>query len=315
MPTQTKILERLCRQTSKQRCGGIIASQDPLHRTALVTDLLFKRFERKLAAIDEFYAQSGQNWNWVLYMLLFGYMGDPKNKLAYLELARRTNYERVIKERRKQSLLLLEAMLLGGSGWLQDSLRAEFDYLQGKYAIEPMNAQQWRLNMNHPANHPAWRLAQIAKFLFDNEFVFQQLIDCRTAEDVHRIFSVVGTAYWWHGGGTPCGLSSMKTNVLGINVVVPLQRAYGIYTQNDELCDRAIQLLENIPAESNFIIREWTGYGLTARNAFDTQAILQLNNEFCEKERCRCCPVLRPIAEKIMRESPSSLESFVSLDD
>ena len=60
--------------------------------------------------------------------------------------------------------------------------------------------------------------------------------------------------------------------------------------------DSALSLLERLPSEDNRFMRAWSGEGIPIRNAFESQALLQLATEYCARTRCAECPVGRRIA-------------------
>ena len=88
-----------------------------------------------------------------------------------------------------------------------------------------------------------------------------------------------------------------------------MQYAYGDYIDNDTLRNRAISLLEDLPAESNSIIAQWKSYGPLAQTAFDSQALLQLSFEYCRHQRCEECPVGRQILTTIDSQSNLAMEN------
>ena len=49
-------------------------------------------------------------------------------------------------------------------------------------------------------------------------------------------------------------------------------------------------------------MRLWAAAGAAPRNAFESQALLQLATEYCAAERCAECPVGRRILQKIADE-------------
>lgn len=79
-----------------------------------------------------------------------------------------------------------------------------------------------------------------------------------------------------------------------------MQFAYGAYVEREALRTSALSLLENTDAEDNSIIRAWRQYGVTPQSAFDSQALLQLTNEYCRQRRCHECPVGRRIIHRAM---------------
>ena len=78
-----------------------------------------------------------------------------------------------------------------------------------------------------------------------------------------------------------------------------LQFAYGSFMANERLRDSALSLLERLPAEDNRYMRDWAAAGVRPRNAFESQALLQLATEYCPERRCAECPVGRRIAKSI----------------
>ena len=87
--------------------------------------------------------------------------------------------------------------------------------------------------------------------------------------------------------------------IIGINLVSVLQFAYGSYTGREALRDSALTLLERLPAEDNRYMRNWRNTGVMIRNAFESQALLQLATEYCPAKRCTECPVGRRILQSI----------------
>ena len=53
--------------------------------------------------------------------------------------------------------------------------------------------------------------------------------------------------------------------------------------------ERAIAMLEQLPHESNYIIRQWKACGLTIASAADSQALIQLKREYCDRLDCLRC--------------------------
>lgn len=64
-------------------------------------------------------------------------------------------------------------------------------------------------------------------------------------------------------------------------------------TATSGCASRAFALLEAIPAEENRFMRRWRLYDLHPANAFQSQALLQLATEYCDRRRCAECPVGR----------------------
>ena len=300
------MLNRLQAGAGTYACGGYLAGLGSLQRSEICTALLFSRLERKMRMVDALREDASENWNQTFYVLLFRTIGDVTNRDAFLTLARRVSYRMVLRER--ASLHAVEAMLIGASGLLDNyrddaytrSLKQDFDYFSRKYEIAPMTGAEWNLRDIRPANHPLLRIAQLAAFLASNDFLIDRLVECRTAEEVRRLFSAEASDYWYthYIPATPTRelpkrIGRMKSDLLGINLVSLIQYAYGAYNGNERLRERAFALLEAIPAEENRFMRRWRLYDLHPANAFQSQALLQLATEYCDRRRCAECPVGR----------------------
>lgn len=309
---ERRMLERLAEGAGAHACGGYLAGLDPLQRSELFTALVFDRLDRKIRTVGELYEEAAQNWNQTFYLLYFRTLGDRRNQQAFLTLARRVPYRIVLRERLAPHAV--EAMLFGASGLLElyrhDSytldLRRTFAYLSAKYDIEPMDAAAWQLAEIRPANHPALRIAQAAEFFSQDEFMMDRAMACRSEEEIRRFFCVEASAYWRthhvpgaEGDERPKRIGAFKANIIGINLVAVLQFAYGSYAGRESLRDSALTLLERLPAEDNRYMRAWGDAGIGPRNAFESQALLQLATEYCAHRRCADCPVGRRILHKI----------------
>ena len=308
---RSRTIERLKARAGEHACGGFLAALDDLQRTELFTALIFDRLQRKMRTVEALRREAADNWNQTFYLLYFRTLGDRRNQEAYLELARRVPYRVVLRERRVPHAI--EAMLFGASGLLDLyrndeytlNLRRNFEHLAAKYDIRPMEAAVWELAEIRPANHPVLRLAQAAEFFTQDEFVMERAMTCRTEEEVRKLFCIEASPYWRthhvpgaEGNEHPKRIGAFKANIIGINLVAVLQFAYGSYTGNERLRDSALTLLERLPAEDNRYMREWQSAGVRPRNAFESQALLQLATEYCAGKRCAECPVGRRIVRQ-----------------
>lgn len=304
-------VERLRAGAEAYACGGYLGGLGALQRTELCTALIFDCLSRKMRMVEALRSEAADNWNQTFYLLYFRTLGDRRNQEAYLELARRVPYKTVLRERLAPHAV--EAMLFGASGLLElyrnDAytldLKRSFEYLAAKYGIEAMEASAWALTEVRPANHPVLRLAQAAEFFTQDEFVMERAMTCRTEEEVRKLFCIEASPYWRthhipgaEGGEHPKRIGAFKANIIGINLVAVLQFAYGSYTGNERLRDSALTLLERLPAEDNRYMREWQSAGVRPRNAFESQALLQLATEYCAGKRCAECPVGRRIVRQ-----------------
>lgn len=294
-------------------CASVIGEMDDLHRAGLYTGLTVERMRRKADDIRKIFIDSDCDWSQTLYVMMMRSLGDNKNQEPFMEIARRVPFVTLMRE--KSSVKSLEALLLGMSGLLLEydmddyimSLSHDFEYLCHKHSLRPLKPAVWNLGRVNPQNHPVMRLAEFAALVSRREFVFSNILECRTAEDVMRIFCCEATDYWQthflpgrESLYTHKKIGASKANLMGINLIAPFIFAYCDSRADEAGRMRALELLESLPVENNGIIKKWCAGGAVMRSAFDSQAVLQLNNEFCDKKLCDRCLVGRRQIKKSM---------------
>ena len=82
----------------------------------------------------------------------------------------------------------------------------------------------------------------------------------------------------------------MIDNII-INTVCPVLFAYGNYHDENKYKDKALKWLEETSAESNSITKGFQQLSIENKTAFDSQALVELKNEYCNKKRCLDCAI------------------------
>jgi len=82
----------------------------------------------------------------------------------------------------------------------------------------------------------------------------------------------------------------MTDNII-INTIVPMLFAFGNYHHEEGYKQKALSWLEETPAENNSITKGFLQLGIENKNAFDSQALLELKKEYCDRKRCLDCSV------------------------
>lgn len=285
-------------------CCHHIQSIDALSLSTLLTRLAYERLERKARDIMRTFRLCNESWNECFHTMLLGVLGGMDNRAPMLRLAERVTNNMLMRE--NSSKVKLEALLLGGAGLLDiygdddylQLLRQEFAHLRAKYNIEPMSATEWRLTNIYPHNHPTLRLTQLAACYFNRDFTMQSALACTTNKAVYQFFGGETSDYWLDNFSVANNRSVMnyrmghlKSDLLGINLIAPMMFAYNTYTQNDAALNNAIHLQESIVPENNKYTKPWSMAGFEMRNAFESQALIQLSKEYCSRLRCEECPL------------------------
>ena len=285
-------------------CYRIIPSLSPFTAHSWMTALQMERFEQKATLLNERLKRCQGNWEDAFFITLARNFGFGLNGDAFETWAHRLPFRAVDKHR--NDLFQIEAIFFGQAGILEDSdgdgyylrLKKEYTYLQHKFGLIPMDASLWRFLRLRPANFPHIRIAQLACLYHRAYGLLSRIMETETLQGVRDILKGGTSEYWLthytFGGSSPSRpktLSNTSLDLLIINTVVTFLYAYGLHKGNRVLCARAGSFLEELKAENNYITRMWEQYGMKASNAADSQALIQLKKEYCDKKKCLYCRI------------------------
>jgi hypothetical protein len=62
--------------------------------------------------------------------------------------------------------------------------------------------------------------------------------------------------------------------------------------------EKALKLLTQLPKESNRVMRKWETLNVIPKNAFDSQALLEIYEQLCTKKACLKCEIGKMILVK-----------------
>ena len=285
-------------------CYRIIPSLPPFTAHSWMTALQMERFEQKATLLNERLKRCQGNWEDAFFITLARNFGFGLNGDAFETWAHRLPFRAVDKHR--NDLFQIEAIFFGQAGILEDSdgdgyylrLKKEYTYLQHKFGLIPMDASLWRFLRLRPANFPHIRIAQLACLYHRAYGLLSRIMETETLQGVRDILKGGTSEYWLthytFGGSSPSRpktLSNTSLDLLIINTVVTFLYAYGLHKGNRVLCARAGSFLEELKAENNYITRMWEQCGMKASNATDSQALIQLKKEYCDKKKCLYCRI------------------------
>ena len=285
-------------------CLNHIAGIDPLHISNWMEALLSERLERKTQDIFLLLNAYKTNWNEVFYITLTRNFGFGINNDAFERLAKSLPLRCIQKQRNSHSQI--EAMLFGQAGILTEEhddhyyhlLQREYDFLRHKFNLSPGTDFLFKNLRTRPVNFPYLKIAQLAAIWVQHDTLFSAILEARSAGEIKKYFKVTPSSYWethYHFRYASPRKEKMigenALNILLINTVVPMLFAYGLYNRQPEYCERATRLLESIPPEKNTIVSTFCKAGITVHHAGDSQALIQLKREYCEKKKCLYCRI------------------------
>jgi hypothetical protein len=272
--------------------------------------LFFERLERKSKPIFELLEQTNQDWEAVLFCLLAKNFGLNTNGEIFLKIAQSIPFSII----RKESFEVenLEALLLGNVGLLDNEkedtyfkdLKFRYFYLLHKYQIEKKKVEPVQFFKHRPDNFPTIRLSQLANLYHFQQNLFSKINTPNSVKSVYETFEVSASNYWQNhyqfdkeSLKKKKQLSKSFIDLIIINTIIPLQFAYA-KSHGKEISEDLIQLLNEVAPEKNAILDKFSSFGVKSRSAFESQSLLQLKNEYCNKSRCLECAIGMELLKK-----------------
>jgi hypothetical protein len=286
-------------------CASLFSSVPDIHKVQALDKALMQRLQHKATAVQELLTINGQDWEETTYQWLARNMGFKLNADAFLQLAKAVPLKLLQKHR--DNLLQMEALLFGQAGFLEEEstdayikmLQLEYKFLSHKYQIagSKLSMGQWKFAKLRPVNFPTLRIAHLAALLQVHQNLFSLFIHTDQLQQFADFLAVPVSSYWQHH--YTFEKETKSTGHLGkesianlvINTAVPILACYAGQKDKYAYIDKAISLLESLPAEDNYITRLWKELHLPVKNAFDAQASIELYNHFCIPVKCLSCPI------------------------
>lgn len=292
------------------RCANAVSDISQLRIHSWMSALTIERLEMRTNQIMQRRLALDKNWEDTLFVTIARSFGFGKNGDAFELWAHSIPMSAVGKHR--DDLFQIEAIFFGQAGLLDDStlprtgvplpdyytkLKKEYTYLRQKFSLTPIEPKIWKFLRLRPQNFPHIRIAQLAMLYYSRQLNLSKLANADSIEKIHNLLQTHVSDFWktHYSFSTDSSakndkqLSSSSLNLLVINSVAPILFAYGRYKGEDRICDFAMNLWDNTKPESNRIIRQWDAAGIKCKNASDTQALIQLTHNYCERHDCLRC--------------------------
>lgn len=311
-PQHLKNYERLSKTGSNRPCSSWIQEEN----TALkeqVEIAFFHRIERKGLELLSEVQQRKLPTGHVLYYAIAKALGGRLNKEPMQELIARIPTQCIQRER--WDIERVEAIIFGVAGFLSEGtthpyfnkLKDNWSFLKRKYNLSTMNVYSWKFKGVRPTSFPPRRLAELCA-------ISQQLsslqVNCQSLEDVKaledRLFNIELNDFWkshysLSRKAKKENLSTGLSNLAKINIKVNALGPYFIFRKHffgeHEKLDLVLDLFSSIKPESNSVMKQWSSLNVRAKNALESQGLLELNNEFCIFRKCLDCRVGKSILE------------------
>lgn len=267
--------------------------------------LLVERMERKAEELGALLRRNNNSFEHTFYQALAGNFGFKVNEQPFRMLA--TMLPLNVLAKHKNSLFQLEALLFGVAGMLKEDfsddypkqLKSEFGFLRKKYGLAVMEKHLWKFMRMRPSSFPTIRISQFAALIAKSESLFSKVAGAADPAELTELFDVAASDYWNGHFNFDKKSTVNNTRQLGdsainnimLNTVAQFLFLYSASVGDDQYREKALALLMQIAPETNAIIRGWAKTGIAAANAFETQALIELKNNYCNKKRCLDCAV------------------------
>ena len=286
-------------------CEASIGTVDEFTMRSWLTRVLIERLEKRSATVITALNLNRGDWEETFYQFLAANFGFKTNAVPFELLAK--SLPQNILAKHKNNPLQIEALIFGQAGFLEGDvineypkkLKTEYIFLRKKYGLTPIENHLWKFLRMRPQNFPTIRLAQFAALIVRSNHLFSKILDIKDVKSLRGLFTEIPiNAYWddHYRFDTPSkpiskNLGQSSVDTLLLNSLTLFLFSYGKHLQLEYYINRSLKLLENLPAEQNNIIADFDVLGVKANTAFETQALLELRNNYCNFKKCLQCGI------------------------
>ena len=297
--------QRLQYQQNWVPCESSLSTVPTIKKEFWLDRMLTERLQLKAERIENMLKTSNYDWTLAFYMSIARSFGFRKNGEAMEALAFKLPLSAILKHH--DQLNQLEAMLFGCAGMLTGqmtttygkSLKKEYIFLKTKFDLEEINPVMWQFFRMRPANFPTIRIAQLAHLLHVYPNLLNRFLEIEKAADiVHWLTGIVASDFWnthFHFNKESAvsikKLGKQSIYSMVINSMAPFLFLYGKYHDQESIQQRAIDMLTEIPAEHNSIIKSWKEAGIKANHAGHSQGLIHLKKNYCDQRNCLKCSI------------------------
>ncbi|WP_259070490.1 DUF2851 family protein [Mucilaginibacter sp. X4EP1] len=286
-------------------CEASIGAVDGLTLQNWLTRVLVERLEKKSAAIITALNLNRGDWEETFYQFLAANFGFKTNAVPFELLAK--SLPQNILAKHKNNPMQIEALLFGQAGFLAGDLKdeypaklkTEYEFLSKKYKLQPIENHLWKFMRLRPQNFPTIRLAQFAALVENSNHLFSKVMEIKDVKGLRNLFADIHVNAYWEthyrfdveSVAVSKNLGPASIDILLLNTLALFLFSYGKHNQLQYYINRSLQLLEHLPNENNNIVADFVNLGVKINTAFESQALLELKNNYCNYKKCLQCGV------------------------
>lgn len=286
-------------------CEASIGSVDGLTMQNWLTRVLVERLEKRSAAVIDALNLNRGDWEETFYQFLAANFGFKTNAVPFELLAK--SLPQITLAKHKNNPLQIEALIFGQAGFLGGDvkdeyplkLKSEYEFLQKKYKLTPIENHLWKFMRLRPQNFPTIRLAQFAALVVHSNHLFSKVLEIKDMKALQNLFSEIKVNPYWEdhyrfdaeSTSSSKNMGQASIDILLLNTLALFLFSYGKHNQIQHYINRCLKLLEHLPNENNKIITDFVNLGVKITTAFESQALLELKNNYCNYKKCLHCGV------------------------
>ncbi len=282
-------------------CENDFAQVDAFITENWLERMYFERLQSKEALLLKELENSQNHWERLLFKMLSKNFGLKVNGDSFFSIANSISFS--VLQKCANDRQQLEALLMGQAGlldgeredWYFKTLKNDYEFLRRKFNLTRETVIAPKFFRLRPPNFPTLRLAQLAMLYFERSNLFSKILSAETKEDLYDIFNICASDYW--SKHYNFGVSSLErkkritksfVDLLLVNTIIPIKFCYARQHGKD-VSDAILNLASQIAPEENSVVKKFNSLKKIATNAYQSQALLQLKKDYCDKNRCLQC--------------------------
>ncbi|WP_179319355.1 DUF2851 family protein [Winogradskyella helgolandensis] len=296
--------QKLMQSKSWINCESDFHNADDFLLNNWLERLYIERLEEKSETIVQLLKDSNNDWEAVLFKMLLKNFGLKVNGETFFSLA--NSFDFSIIRKLQNDVLNVEALFFGQSGLLEENtiedgyfkdLKERYKFLKQKFRLDNRGILPLQFFRLRPPNFPTIRLSQFANLYTVEQNLFSKVMQLNTLDAFYKFFNKGVTQFWMthytfakSSNKTKKVMTKSFIDLLIINTLIPLKFSYA-KSQGKSVEDTVFILIKEIKIENNSIVSKFLDLKPVEKNALSSQALLELKQKYCDKNRCLQCAI------------------------
>lgn len=157
-----------------------------------------------------------------------------------------------------------------------------------EYVPEPMHRNLWKTRQIRPTSQPKKRVLEFSQLILND--VFTAMIESDNPFDYNELWNNIIEDFR-SNSYEGLKLSEFTVKNIAINAITPFAYFRGEQTGDDAWFDFALNHLEEWSSEQNKITKLFQNKSLKIKSSGDSQAILELYQNYCTTKKCVSCAI------------------------